>query len=306
MAALPAHRIGMGPAADGAAAGPVLVLRPPADDLSRWVADRMDGIEAEALGTDRRKVGLILRGADDAIVGGLTGHSVATDFYVHLLWVSKAARGGGLGRTLMLAAERLAADRGCDRVFLNTMGFQAPGFYAGLGYAELGVMPDFVWNAGRHYFRKTVSPRPVPALPDGLRLDLSEPPTPEEVKAVEDGLDQHWTERVPDRYALIGAAANDGAGGRAAGATGVIDGDWFTLVDLWVEPEARGRGLGAAMLDALEDAARTAGCRYATAMPMAWQTPDFFARRGYAVALHVDDYVLGRARTWFRKRLDRA
>lgn len=306
MAALPAQRIGNGTPADAAGAGPVLILRPPSDELSRWVADRMDGLEAGALRARRRKVGLILRDADGAIVGGLTGYSVATDFYVHLLWVAAPLRGAGLGRTLMLAAERLAAERGCGRIFLNTMGFQAPGFYAGLGYTELGVMPDFVWGAGRHYFRKAVSTRPVPALPAGLRIDLAEPPAADGVKAIEDGLDAHWVERVPDRYSLIGAAARDGAGGRAAGATGVIDGEWFTLVDLWIEPGRRGRGLGAAMLSALEDAARDARCRFATVMAMDWQSPAFFDRHGYAVALHLDDYVLGRARTWFRKRLDHA
>lgn len=306
MAAVLAHRTDTGTAAAGAGAGPVLVLRPPSDDLSRWIAARMDAIEAAALGAQRRKVGLIVRERTGAVVAGVTGHTLATDFYVHLLWVDKALRGTGLGRTLMLAAERLAAEEGCRRIFLNTMAFQAPGFYAKLGYALQGAMPDFVWNSDRLYYRKAVSPLPVPELPDGLRLDRSEPPTAAEVEAIENGLDQHWYEHAPDRYALIGAAANDGAGGRAAGATGVTDGEWFTLVDLWVEPEARGKGLGTAMLAALEDAARAAGCNRATAMPMAWQTPDFFARRGYAVALHLDDYVLGRARTWFRKRLDRA
>lgn len=286
--------------------GPVVLARPPADDLSSWVAGRMEAQEAAVLGTRRRKVGLMLRDGADRIVGGLTGYALGADFYVHLLWVDEAARTRGLGTVLMRAAEREAATQGCARIFVNTMEFQAPGFYTKLGYALLGVMPNFTWNAGRHYFRKTVVPADLPALPDGLRLDRSAPPTGAEVEAVEEGLTRHWNRRTPESYRLIGAAVADGAGGRAAGATAVIDGAWFTLADLWVEPNHRGRGLAAAILDTLEAEAAVAGCRHATGMPMGWQAPDLFARRGYAVALHMDDYLLGRSRTWFRKTLDRA
>jgi 2'-5' RNA ligase/GNAT superfamily N-acetyltransferase len=51
------------------------------------------------------------------------------------LIVNPASRGAGVGSHLLRAAERLALERGCDRVRLETLaGGQAETFYAGRGY----------------------------------------------------------------------------------------------------------------------------------------------------------------------------
>ncbi len=42
---------------------------------------------------------------------------------------------------MIAAAERRAAERGCHSAWLDTFGFQAPGFYRKLGYAEFGRLP---------------------------------------------------------------------------------------------------------------------------------------------------------------------
>ena len=52
-------------------------------------------------------------------------------------------RGGGLGTKLLAAAEAVIRRRGCDRVALSTHSFQAPGFYARLGYTECGRTPGY-------------------------------------------------------------------------------------------------------------------------------------------------------------------
>ncbi|MEJ0066742.1 MAG: hypothetical protein WDM85_16100 [Caulobacteraceae bacterium] len=45
---------------------------------------------------------------------------------------------GGLGAEVMRKAEAEAVRRGCTAAVLYTITFQAPGFYARLGYRELG------------------------------------------------------------------------------------------------------------------------------------------------------------------------
>ena len=47
---------------------------------------------------------------------------------------SCACRRAGLGRQLLQAFEARAQQRGCRQFYLETFSFQAPGFYAALGY----------------------------------------------------------------------------------------------------------------------------------------------------------------------------
>jgi len=63
--------------------------------------------------------------------------------YVNLLWVSERHRGKGWGRSLMQTAEAEARKRGVRHVFLESFSFQAPKFYAKLGYQEYGRLKDF-------------------------------------------------------------------------------------------------------------------------------------------------------------------
>jgi GNAT superfamily N-acetyltransferase len=61
---------------------------------------------------------------------------------VDLLWVDEPLRGRGLGRALLTAAEDEARRRDCRTIVLDTHSFHAPGFYSGLGYAEVGETID--------------------------------------------------------------------------------------------------------------------------------------------------------------------
>jgi GNAT superfamily N-acetyltransferase len=80
-----------------------------------------------------RPLGIFLRDAE-TIMAGLAGHTYAGWLFVQYLWVSDHLRGQGIGRELLVQAERRAQERGCHSVCLDTFSFQAPGFYRKLGY----------------------------------------------------------------------------------------------------------------------------------------------------------------------------
>jgi ribosomal protein S18 acetylase RimI-like enzyme len=95
----------------------------------------------------------VARSDDGAIVGGLTGKTYWNYLDVAFLWVDEGHRGSGFGKTLMLAAEAEARQRGCRYALLDTFSFQALEFYEKLGYRQFGQLSGFSGHV-RHYLAK--------------------------------------------------------------------------------------------------------------------------------------------------------
>ena len=77
------------------------------------------------------------------IVGGLVAETYWGWMYVNILWVAEPRRRKGFGPSLMQTAEAEARKRGVRNVFLDSFTFQAPKFYAKLGYRECGRLKEF-------------------------------------------------------------------------------------------------------------------------------------------------------------------
>ncbi len=103
---------------------------------------------------DGRSLSCFLRDNGGEMYAGLDGFTWGGYAMIEWLWVAEAARGNGLGRRLVLAAEREAEARGCAVVRVNTHTFQAPDFYRTLGYSEIGRAEDAPVGHGEVFFSK--------------------------------------------------------------------------------------------------------------------------------------------------------
>lgn len=282
-----------------------LTHRQPADgEVMGWLHERAMAAEQAALGADRKPLGLFIRDMGGVIQAGAVVWLYGPDAYIHVLWVDAPWRGQGLGAALLVAAENAAIVAGANRLYLSTMGFQGPDFYPRYGFESQGVFADFTWGHDRHYFSKaplvTTSPLPLPA---GLFLHRAEAPDAADVAIVENGLDAHWYLTIPDPYTEITVEAVDGTGTPVAAGLAVLDGAYLTLVDLHTADDWRGKGVGRRVLMELERLGAEAGCRWATVMPMDYQSPDFFLVLGYARRMRVENYLLGQGRDWLRRAI---
>ncbi|MBI3285563.1 MAG: GNAT family N-acetyltransferase [Burkholderiales bacterium] len=97
---------------------------------------------------------ITVRGADGSIAGGLVGATYLGWLQVQAVWVSDALRGLGYGTALMQEAENEAHRRGCPRVFLETLSFQALPFYEKRGYVVFSRLADFPPGGARYALTK--------------------------------------------------------------------------------------------------------------------------------------------------------
>ena len=91
-----------------------------------------------------RPMACFARTPDGAVIGGAVGRTWGPAAEIQQLWVADAHRHRGVGTALVRAFEARAAERGCRSCYLETLSFQAPGFYAALGYRvvfELRELP---------------------------------------------------------------------------------------------------------------------------------------------------------------------
>ena len=104
---------------------------------------------------DERQVDVFVRDADGRVLGGLVGVIKWRWLYVAKLWIPDSLRGRDLGTAIMRRAEEHAWSEGCLGVYLDTVEYQALGFYQKLGYELFGTLDGFPPGYRQFYLRKT-------------------------------------------------------------------------------------------------------------------------------------------------------
>ena len=88
------------------------------------------------------------------VVAGLDAAAHWGKLHVRLLWVHPEHQSKGLGSRLVSWAEERGRELRCVSVVVDTMSFQAPEFYAKLGYHCFGQSGGYEGGASRYYFEK--------------------------------------------------------------------------------------------------------------------------------------------------------
>ncbi|KJY84477.1 histone acetyltransferase [Vibrio galatheae] len=92
---------------------------------------------------DVQSLACYIEDEDGNFAGGLTGEIFTNTLFVEFLWVNENERNSGIGSVLMARLEEEAREFGVTDLYLDTYSFQAPGFYAKLGFTEVGRYSGF-------------------------------------------------------------------------------------------------------------------------------------------------------------------
>jgi len=111
---------------------------------------------AEQIGHKRDGIGikLVIRDSANDVIGGLLAFTTIRNLVIELLWLDERYRGCGLGKKLILEAERIAKDNGCIAVQTSVLSFQSPEFFRRMGYTVFGMSDGYPDSVKEYYLIK--------------------------------------------------------------------------------------------------------------------------------------------------------
>ena len=122
-----------------------------------YIRDALKQFNDERVGNDAHTPLNIVEYDDKGnIIGGILGGTYWGWMYVDILWVDENHRHKGIGSKLLSEAEKEAIRRNCHHVHLDTMSWQAPGFYQKHGYEVIGVLPDIPCGNQKYLLMKSL------------------------------------------------------------------------------------------------------------------------------------------------------
>ncbi|WP_026771641.1 GNAT family N-acetyltransferase [Sediminibacillus halophilus] len=106
------------------------------------------------LKTPKENICFLVSSDNGDIIGGITGTMYWQHLHIDFLWVDEYHRAKGYGAQLLKQAEKLAVEKRCRLIFLDTFSFQAPEFYQKQGYRVFGVLEDHPQGFNQYFLQK--------------------------------------------------------------------------------------------------------------------------------------------------------
>ncbi|CAG9612783.1 Acetyltransferase [Bacillus rhizoplanae] len=104
--------------------------------------------------TPLENVSFMVKDEEGNIVGGITGTIFWYHMHIDFLWIEDKLRHQGYGTKLLHKIEKIAKEKKCRLIMLDTFSFQAPEFYKRHGYKEFGLLKDRPKGFSQHFLEK--------------------------------------------------------------------------------------------------------------------------------------------------------
>jgi len=99
----------------------------------------------------------VIRDSNGDILAGIISTLFCWNcLYIDVLWVKEELRKDGYGSALLNEVEKIAKEKGCKLIDLDTFDFQAKDFYIKHGYGVFGVLDDCPMEHKRYYMKKNI------------------------------------------------------------------------------------------------------------------------------------------------------
>jgi GNAT superfamily N-acetyltransferase len=105
------------------------------------------------LGGRYEEISLYLRDDNGIVRGGILAEVCWNWLEIHTFMIDEDIRKSGFGTKLLLELEKKAIEKECDFIKVDTLSFQALGFYEKNGYQVFGSL-DNVGRDYKHYYLK--------------------------------------------------------------------------------------------------------------------------------------------------------
>jgi GNAT superfamily N-acetyltransferase len=120
------------------------------------VLDGLIRYNSEKMGKQKHKRLAVSLREGNKVVGGIVGEVWTAVLFIQFFWLEQGIRGKNFGTRLIKAIEDEARRIGATRAYVDTMSFQAPGFYRRCGYEEFGSIEGYPGGVTRHWFTKAL------------------------------------------------------------------------------------------------------------------------------------------------------
>ncbi|HTJ58675.1 MAG TPA: GNAT family N-acetyltransferase [Devosiaceae bacterium] len=119
------------------------------------IGEGLSAYNKEEVGpANRTPLAVLVRDADEKLVGGISGYTAWGWLYIQWLWLDEAQRGKRLAGEMLNAAEAEGRARGCHGSYIDTFSPIALKAYQRAGYVIFGDLKDFPKGRTRTFLSK--------------------------------------------------------------------------------------------------------------------------------------------------------